>query len=199
MAHCLDAQAFLYHDKLLKFPDELLVELAESKVGYLEPAADEISETVAGVKVVGQGAVRHINAYACPAFPDMPVKEFEQGHPCALAALKGILDCCRIEIGLSFQKGVERGVYSQQQFVKLSVDFHRLLTLAVQTAFPGIPQCGRAGELAAELRQRPVNGDASHYRGFARLVQSALFEVEQNLEFFYFHTLIFLVANLPVL
>ena len=199
MAHCLDAQTFLYHDKLLKFPDELLVELAESEVGYLEPAADEISETVAGVKVVGQGAVRHINAYTCPDFLDMPVKEFEQGHLRVLAALKGFLDCCRIEIGLSFQKGIECGVYSQQQPVDFCVDFHRLLALAVQTAFPGIPQFGSAGELAAELRHRPVHGDTSHYRGFARLVQSALFEVEQNLEFFYFHTLIFLVANLPVL
>lgn len=69
MAHCLDAQAFLYHDKLLKFPDELLVELAESKVGYLEPAADEVSETVAGVKVVGQGAVRHIDTCSALTSP----------------------------------------------------------------------------------------------------------------------------------
>ena len=53
MAHCLDTQAFLYHDILLKFPDEQFVELAESQIGYLEPAADEIRETVAGVKVVG--------------------------------------------------------------------------------------------------------------------------------------------------
>ena len=44
----LDTQAFLYHHILLKFPDELLVELAESKVGNFEPAADEISETAAG-------------------------------------------------------------------------------------------------------------------------------------------------------
>ena len=187
MAHCLDAQTFLYHDKFLKFPDELLVELAESQVGYLEPAADEICETVAGVKVVGQGAVRHIDAHTCPDFLDMPVEEFEQCHPRVLATLKGFLDCRRIKIGLSFQKGVERRVYSQQQLVDFCVDFHCLLALAVQTAFTGIPQVGSAGELAAELRHRSVNGDASHYRGFARLVQSALFEVEQNLEFFYFH------------
>ena len=129
----------------------------------------------------------------------MSVEEFEQGHPRPLAALKGFLDCCRIEIGLSFHKGVECGVYSQQQLVDFCVDFHRLLALSVQTAFPGIPQFGSDGDLAAELRHRPINGDAPHYRGFARFVQSALFEVEQHLEFFYFHTLIFLVANLPVL
>ena len=199
MAHRLDTQTFLYYDIFLKFPNELLVKLAESEVGYFEPAADEICETVAGIKVVWQGTVRHINAHTCPDFLNMPVEEFEQCHLRVLAALKGFLDCRRIEIGLSFQKGVERGVYSQQQLVDLCVDFHRLRALAVQTAFPGIPQLGSAGELAAELRHRPVNGDAPHYRGFARLVQSALFEVEQHLEFFYFHTLIFLVANLPVL
>ena len=199
MAHCLDAQAFLYYHILLKFPDELLVELAESEVGYFEPAADEISETAAGIEVIGKCTVRHVDAHTCPYFLNMPVEELEQCHLRVLAALKGFLDCRRIEIGLSFQKGVERGVYSQQQLVDFRVDFHRLLALAVQTAFTGIPQFGSAGELAAELRHRPVNGDASHYRGFARFVQSALFEVEQYLEFFYFHTLIFLVANLPVL
>ena len=199
MAYCLDTQTFLYHDILLKFSDELLVELAESKVGHLEPATDEVSETVAGIEVIGKCTVRHVNAHTCSDFLDMPVEELEQCHLRILAALKDFLDCCRIEIGLSFQKGVERRIYSQQQLIDFRVDFYRLLALAVQTAFPGIPQFGSAGELAAELRHRPVNGDAPHYRGFARLVQSALFEVEQNLKFFYFHTLIFLVANLPVL
>ena len=199
MAHCLDTQTFLYHDIFLKFPDELLVELAEREVGYFEPAADEICETVAGIEIIGKCTVRHVDAYTCPDFFNMPVEELEQCHLRVLAALKGFLDCRRIEIGLSFQKGVKRGVYSQQQLVDFRIDLHRFLTLAVQTAFPGIPQLGSAGELAAELRHRPVNGDAPHYRGFARLVQSALFEVEQYLEFFYFHTLIFLVANLPVL
>ena len=196
MAHCLDTQTFLYHDIFLKFPDELLVELAEREVGYFEPAADEICETVAGIEIIGKCTVRHVDAYTCPDFFNMPVEELEQCHLRVLAALKGFLDCRRIEIGLSFQKGVKRGVYSQQQLVDFRIDLHRFLTLAVQTAFPGIPQLGSAGELAAELRHRPVNGDAPHYRGFARLVQSALFEVEQHLEFFYFHTLIFLGAKL---
>lgn len=51
----------------------------------------------------------------------MSVEEFEQGHPRPLAALKGFLDCCRIEIGLSFHKGVECGVYSQQQLVDFAL------------------------------------------------------------------------------
>lgn len=39
---------------VLKLPDELLVELAESKVRYFEPAADEVSETVVGIEVIGE-------------------------------------------------------------------------------------------------------------------------------------------------
>ena len=151
---------------VLKLPDELLVELAESKVRYFEPAADEVSETVVGIEVIGKCTVRHIDAHTCPDFLDMSVEEPEQCHLRVLAALKDFLDCCRIKIGLSFQKGVECRVYSQQQLVDFCVDFHRLLALAVQTAFPGIPQFGSAGELAAELRHRSVNGNAPHYRGF---------------------------------
>jgi len=59
--------------------------------------------------------------------------------------------------------------------------------LVVQPTFTGIPQSGCAGELAYELLHRAVHGYASHDGSFARIVQTALFEVEQHLEFFYFH------------
>ena len=126
------------------------------------------------------------------------IQHFHQGHPGVHAALEGILDCRRIKIGLAFQKGVEGGIDVKQQLVDFDIYFHSFPAFAVQPAFAGIPQSGSAGELAAELCHRTVHGDTSHYRGLARLVLSALFEVEQNLEFFYFHTLIILVANLPV-
>ena len=93
-------------------------------------------------------------------------------------------------------KTVKSGIYRQQQFLNLGIGFNRLPALAVQTAFTGIPQFGSAGQLATELRHTPVHGDSSHYRGFARLVRSALFDVEQHLEFFNFHTLIFFSAKL---
>ena len=50
--------------------------------------------------------------------------------------------------------------------------------------------------MAAELRHRAVHRYPSHYRGFARLVRSALFQVEQHLEFFNLHTLTVFVAKL---
>ena len=58
----------------------------------------------------------------------------------------------------------------------------------------GIAQVGGAGQFAAELRHRLVYSDAPHNRSFARLIQTALFQVEQHLEFFYFHTLIIFVG-----
>ena len=51
MAHCLDAQTFLYHDKLLKFPDELLVELPECQVRDLELRLDEFGKRAVGEEV----------------------------------------------------------------------------------------------------------------------------------------------------
>ena len=63
--------------------------------------------------------------------------------------------------------------------------------LAVQPALTRVPQPGGAGELAAELRHRAVEGDPSHDRGFAVLVRLALFQVEQYLKFFHFHNALF--------
>ena len=44
-----------------------------------------------------------------------------------------------------------------------------------------------ARQLAGELRHSPVHCDASYDGSFSILVQSALFLVEQHLEFFDFH------------
>ena len=44
-----------------------------------------------------------------------------------------------------------------------------------------------ARQLAGELRHSPVHRDASHDGSFSILVHSALFQVEQHLEFFDFH------------
>lgn len=51
MAHRLNAQAFLYHNELLKLTDELFVKLAKGKVGNLEPVIDELSETATSIDI----------------------------------------------------------------------------------------------------------------------------------------------------
>ena len=195
----INGMSFLVKDEILIIVDELLGELPESQILCLELGFNEFTHGTAGIVV----------CWICPFGPVYPdtalhfipdgIQHFHQGHLDAHAALKGILDGSGIKISLSFQKGVECGIDVKQQPVDFGIGFNGLPAFAVQPAFAGIPQSGSTGELAAELRHRPVHGDTSHYRGFARLVQSALFEVEQNLEFFYFHTLIILVANLPVL
>ena len=109
-----------------------------------------------------------------------------------------ILHIGGIKIHFTAYKVIEGVVHRQQQLFNLGIGLHRLLALAVQTAFTRIPQFGSAGQLATELRHTPVYGDSSHYRGFARLVRFALFEVEQHLEFFHFHTLIFFVGKISL-
>ena len=51
VAHRLNAQAFLYHNELLKLTDELFVKLAKGKVGNLEPVIDELSETATSIDI----------------------------------------------------------------------------------------------------------------------------------------------------
>ena len=190
---------FLVKDEILIVVDELFRKLPEGQVFRLEFGFNELAHGTAGKVVCRIGPF-------CPVYPDTAlhlipegIQHFHQGHLRLHAALEGILDGSGIKFPFAFQKGIEGGIDVKQQLVDFRICLHRLPALAVQPAFTGIPQAWSAGELAAELRHRPVHGDTSHYRGFARLVQSALFEVEQNLEFFYFHTLITLVAKLLVL
>ena len=196
VAHGLNTQAFLDYNELLKLPDELLVKLAKGKVGNLEPVTDELTKTAAGIDIGRWSAMGYIYTDTGFDFLDVSVKEGQQGHLYVLAALEYILDRSRIEIGLTLHERVKGCVHRQQQFLDFCIDLHCLPALSIQTAFTGIPQLGSAGKFATELRHRAVHGYSSHYRGFARLVQSAPFEVEQHLEFFYFHTLIFLGAKL---
>ena len=53
----LNAQAFFYHNELLKLPDELFIKLAEGKVGNSELVVDELTETAAGIDIGRQCAV----------------------------------------------------------------------------------------------------------------------------------------------
>ena len=62
------------------------------------------------------------------------------------------------------------------------------MALAVHSTFTGIPQIGVTGQLAAELRNGTTDSNAPHNRSLTRLVQTALFEVEQHLHFLCFHT-----------
>jgi len=81
-----------------------------------------------------------------------------------------------------------RRMDGQQQFLDFRIGLHRLAALSFQTVFTHVPQLGRARELGAELRHRPVQCDASHDGSFARLVGFGLLQKQQDLEFLNFHT-----------
>ena len=107
MAYGLNTQALLDYNELLKLPDELLVKLAEGKVGNFEPFTDELTKTLPSIDVVRQCAVGDIYAYTSLDFLDVSVEEGQQGHLRVFASLEHILDCGCIEIDLSLHEGIE--------------------------------------------------------------------------------------------
>ena len=196
MAHRVHRQAFHVHHIVLVIVDELFSKLPESDVLRLELPRDELAQCLSHVVIAG---VRSFGT----VYPDTRLQVLADavGHPKQRhlrfnAALEQVLDLRRVKVPLALHQRVERRIDRKQQLVQFCVGFHRLAALAVQTAFPRVPQLRPARQLASELRHRAVHRYPSHYRGFARLVRSALFQVEQHLEFFYFHTLTVFVTKL---
>ena len=85
------------------------------------------------------------------------------------------------------------------QASQLAIRYHSFTALAIQSTFSSIPQIGVARQFTTELCHRSPVGYPSHYRSLPRLIQSAPFQVGQNLEFFCLHTLLFLWEKLPVI
>ena len=180
----------------LKLPYELLVQLAEGKVGDLVPLGDELCQPSPGIYVVRQGTGGILRPDERLDFLNMPVEQFQECHAVFHASLEQVPDRRRVKIHPTADERVECGVYGHQQPVYPRVRLHRFPALAVQTAFPRVPQLRRTGQLATELRHCPVHCNPSHYRGLARLVRHAPFQVEQHLEFLNLHTLTVFVAKL---
>ena len=188
--------AFFFRGESLIVVNELLRQLPESQVLDLIPVSDELAECKTHIVIAGISPFRTVNTDTGFEVVTDNVRHFHERHLRFHAALKIILHIGGVKTDLTGYKAVECGVYRQQQFFNPGIGFHRFLALAVQTAFTRVPEFRCAGQLTSELRHCAVHRDSSHHRGFTRLVQPALFEVEQHLEFFYFHTLIFFSAKL---
>ena len=88
-----------------------------------------------------------------------------------------------------WQSTIDRQIEWKATILQSPITLHRLTALAVHPALTGIPQVGIAGKFTTELGNGAPNGNTPHNRSLARLVQTALFKVEQHLHFFIFHTL----------
>ena len=176
MAKRVHGISLFQKDEILIVADELLVELPEDKVRDLEFRFDEFGKRAVGEEVGRECGGRTVTPTRAFISPVMPVEKFEQGHLHARIALEHVPDRGGIEIPFSFHEGIEGRVYGKQQsFLFFSLVSTASPALAVQPALTRVPQPGGAGELAAELRHRAVEGDPSHDRGFAGLVRLALF------------------------
>ena len=142
---------------MVKVTDERLGQLSESQISQPILLPDELSEILANLSVS----------------PD--------------TALQCLLDILSLEVRSLFHKHIESLLDGKQQLPDVLVGFHGFLALALQSAGTRIPKRWSARQLAGELRHSPVHRDASHDGSFSILVQSALFQVEQHLEFFDFH------------
>ena len=142
---------------MVKVADERLGQLSESQISQPILLPDELSEILANLSVS----------------PD--------------TALQCLLDILSLEVRSLFHKHIESLLDGKQQLLDVLVGLHGFLALAFQSAGTRIPKRWSARQLAGELRHSPVHRDASHDGSFSILVHSALFEVEQHLEFFGFH------------
>lgn len=142
---------------MVKVADERLGQLSESQISQPIFLPDELSEILANLSVS----------------PD--------------TALQCLLDILSLEVRSLFHKHIESLLDGKQQLLDVLVGFHGFLALALQSAGTRIPKRWSARQLAGELRHSPVHRDASHDGSFSILVHSALFQVEQHLEFFDFH------------
>ena len=142
---------------MVKVADERLGQMSESQISQPILLPDELSEILANLSVS----------------PD--------------TALQCLLDILSLEVRSLFHKHIESLLDGKQQLPDVLVGFHGFLALALQSAGTRIPKRWSARQLAGELRHSPVHRDASHDGSFSILVHSALFQVEQHLEFFDFH------------
>ena len=142
---------------MVKVTDERLGQLSESQISQPILLPDELSEILANLSVS----------------PD--------------TALQCLLDILSLEVCSLFHKHIESLLDGKQQLPDVLVGFHGFLALALQSAGTRIPKRWSARQLAGVLRHSPVHRDASHDGSFSILVHSALFQVEQHLEFFDFH------------
>ena len=142
---------------MVKVTDERLGQLSESQISQPILLPDELSEILANLSVS----------------PD--------------TALQCLLDILSLEVRSLFHRHIESLLDGKQQLPDVLVGFHGFLALALQSAGTRIPKRWSARQLAGELRHSPVHRDASHDGSFSILVHSALFQVEQHLEFFDFH------------
>ena len=113
------------------------------------------------------------------------IQPFDEHTSCLYAALKQFLYIgCIKWLAFGNQRLIGR-LNGKQQILQSPINLHCLTVLAVHPALTGIPQIGVAGEFTTKLGNGTPNGNTSHNRNFPRLVQTALFKVEQHFHLFF--------------
>ena len=144
MANGVYRISLVFHGECLIVMDELFRQLPECQILDLVLMFDELTECQAHIVITGISPFRPVNADTGFEVIADNLRHSHERHLRFHDALKMILHIGCIEINLTAHKIVKGVVHRQQKFINLGIGFHRLLALAVQTAFTGIPEFGSA-------------------------------------------------------
>ena len=136
--------SLVFHGECLIVMDELFRQLPECQILDLVLMLDELSECQTHIVIAGISSFRTVNTDTGFEIITDDIRHSHERHLRFHATLKMILHIGGVKIHFTAHKAVEGVVHRQQQLLNLGIGFHRLLALAVQTAFTWIPQFGCA-------------------------------------------------------
>jgi len=126
-----------------------------------------------------------------------PVHHIHQCHLALYTTLHQFLDALGGEVHITLQQIVIGRVNVEKHLVNLGINLYCLTALAIQSSRTGIPQIRGTRQLTGELRHRilalaseqvrAVEGDTPHNGSLSSFVCAAFLQVQQHLEFYYFH------------
>ncbi|GEM_PF-2400429 len=161
---------------------EIFFYLSERNVCRAVLLSDKSIQVLANSVVTSHSRSLYFDAHLLLHLLDHSVVSFQKGDLSLHTSLELLFNLCRCKDNPSLTKNPISRLYREKQAFQ---------QLAIQSALTSIPQLGGARQLTTELGDGSTMGYRPHYRSLPRLVQSALFQVEQNLHFVFFHTLLF--------
>lgn len=177
---------------------EIFFYLSERNVYRMVLLLDKGMQVLADSVVTIQSRSLYFDAHLLLHLFDHSVVSLQEGVLSLHTSLELLLNvCCRKHRTSLTKKSISR-LYREKQAFQLAIRCHRFTALAVQSALTRVPQLGVTREFTTELGDGSPIGYTPHYWSLPRLVQSALFEVEQHLEFVCLHTLLFYGQSYPL-
>ena len=178
---------------------EIFFHLSERNICRVVLLLNKGLQMLSNSKVTIQSCCLYLDTHLLPHLFDHSIVPLQKGDLTLHTALEQLLDVRCRKRHTTVAKDLIRRLYWEKQTFQLVIRCHCFTALTIQSALTDIPQLGVARELTTELGYGSTVGYPTHYRSLPRLVQSALFQIEQNLHFVCLHTLLFYGQSYPIL